>query len=327
LGGEPGYAAEITRHIAVGNLAPLVINRHIEKNSLLDSIIMMQGKLQQLLANIQRDANAVADGAAYLANASGKVQAITSDSSQSAASIAASTGQMKANISLVAGNVDQAMSVSQESGQLCQQGAVVIRDAVSSMQNISRTVHNTSTTVNKLGEQSSKIASVVQVIHSIADQTNLLALNAAIEAARAGEYGRGFAVVADEVRNLAGRTAVATEEITDVINEIQNGMKGAATSMESGVILVNEGVELAGEAGRAIEQIQNSVTDVALLITDISKAMHEQSVASQNVAENIARISQTAEQNSLSAGESASAAERLETAARNLAMSISRFAV
>ena len=167
------------------------------------------------------------------------------------------------------------------------------------MQNISRTVHSTSATVGKLDEQSNKIATVVQVIHSIADQTNLLALNAAIEAARAGEYGRGFAVVADEVRNLAKRTAVATEEITQVIGEIQIGMKSAAGAMAAGVQLVNEGVSLAGEAGTAIEQIQDSVSYVAQLIADISTAMHEQSVASQNVAENIGYISQTANQNSL----------------------------
>jgi PAS domain S-box-containing protein len=327
LGGEPGYAAEITRHIAVGNLGPLVQDQKIKKNSLLESITLMQGKLQQLLAGIQRDADAVAGGAGQLASASVRVQNVASDSSESAANIASSTVQMKANIAQVAGNVDQAMAISLESGDVCRQGAGVIREAVASMQNIAGTVHNTAATVGKLGEQSGKIASVVQVIHSIADQTNLLALNAAIEAARAGEYGRGFAVVADEVRNLAQRTAVATEEITQVIGEIQAGMKNASGAMESGVQQVNEGVALAGEAGGAIERIQNSVGDVARMITDISKAMHEQSIASQNVAENIDIISHTAVQNSQIAGESARAARELEAAARSLAMSISRFAV
>lgn len=327
LGGEPDYAAEITRHIAVGNLAPLVHDKQIAKNSLLEAITLMQEKLQQLLSQVQRDADAVAGDAGRLAAASANVQSIASDSSEFAANIAGSTVEMEANIALVAGNVDQAMAISLESGQVCRQGAEVIRDAVASMQNIAETVHDTSSTVGKLGEQSSKIASVVQVIHSIADQTNLLALNAAIEAARAGEYGRGFAVVADEVRNLAQRTAVATEEITHVIAEIQSGMQNAADAMEFGVRQVNDGVRLAGDAGNAIERIQSSVVGVGQMITEISRAMHEQRNASQNVAENIDKISKTAGQNSQAASQSAMAARELENAARNLVMAISRFAV
>src|SRR5690606_6163120 len=99
-------------------------------------------------------------------------------------------------------------------------GNQVIEGAIRAIADLSTTVADLGQVLDKLSSDSGKIASVVDVIRSIAEQTNLLALNAAIEAARAGEQGRGFAVVADEVRTLAQRTQESTAHIQDIISNL-----------------------------------------------------------------------------------------------------------
>ena len=75
--------------------------------------------------------------------------------------------------------------------------------------------------IDGLSNKSSLIGEIISTIQSIASQTNLLALNAAIEAARAGDSGKGFAVVAEEIRKLAEKTAISTNEIDDIVKQIQ----------------------------------------------------------------------------------------------------------
>jgi methyl-accepting chemotaxis protein len=88
--------------------------------------------------------------------------------------------------------------------------------------------------IGDLERSVANIATVAQMIKTVAHQTNLLALNATIEAARAGEAGRGFGVVAEEVKSLAGQTASATARIEATVAEVQAGAEavvGAVTGI------------------------------------------------------------------------------------------------
>ena len=127
------------------------------------------------------------------------------------------------------------------------------------------------------------------------------------------------------MRKLAERTGQSTSEIATTIEKIQSGTQDAVHSMESGVIEVNRGIQLAGEAGAAIVKITETTESVMRAVTDISLAINEQGQASKKIAQGIEEIAQSAEQNALSMRESAAVAQQLQILASDLQSSVSRF--
>lgn len=114
-----------------------------------------------------------------------------------------------------------------------------IGDISIEMATLSNDVGASAESIEKLGDEIAKISAFVGHINSISDQTNLLALNAAIEAARAGDAGLGFAVVADEVRSLSGKAKSYSDQIKEIVINIQ----ASAANSTGKVKVIQEEVE------------------------------------------------------------------------------------
>ncbi|MCV4340867.1 methyl-accepting chemotaxis protein [Pseudomonas capsici] len=287
----------------------------------------MQNRLRETIQQINQAANQLVVAVQQISGASTQLSGAIQEQSTSASMMAATIEELTVSIHHVSENADEAHQIASHSGQQSREGAHIIENTLSSMSGIAKTVQHSSAQVADLGQHSEHISSIIGVIQGIADQTNLLALNAAIEAARAGEQGRGFAVVADEVRLLAQNTGKSTKEIAGMIEKIQAGVRETVETMRNGVEEVNQGVTMAGTAGQAIIEIRDSSGKVLHVVDQISFALREQTAASQDVARNVERSAQMAEQNNQSIQELLKTSSNLDNLATGLQREVAKFQV
>ncbi len=303
----------------------LVITGRDEIGRLAGALNSMKRNLNDIMGQIRNSSEDVAMATSGLSESSATIVDGTDRQSVQSGQAATAMEQMSATVMEVAKNSQGASEASGETQQIAVQGGDVVRRAVDGMMAVADTVRQSAETVEALGKSSDEIGAIISVINDIADQTNLLALNAAIEAARAGEQGRGFAVVADEVRKLAEKTSKATTEIADMIKTIQTDTRGAMGSMHEGTKQVEQGVQLASEAGESLQQIVSSVDRVTDMVRQIATAAEQQSSTSEEISSNILGIAEIAEENNLGVKEVSDAAVELNLVAEGLKNLVGRF--
>jgi methyl-accepting chemotaxis protein len=232
--------------------------------------------------------------------------------------VATAITELSASAQEVSRNAQLGADATKVADNEAQKGAQIVNEAVATIRELASNLTDVSSVINSLESDSDSIGSVLAVIQGIAEQTNLLALNAAIEAARAGEYGRGFAVVADEVRTLAGRTQDATEEIKNIIDQLQARSKEAVAVVTTGCEKANSGVEKATAAGEALNDIASKVADIDDMNALIATAAKEQCTVAEEVSQSVIRISQLTEQTTDGSNQASQASTELAEQAASL---------
>ncbi|MDZ5471229.1 methyl-accepting chemotaxis protein [Bacillus sp. 31A1R] len=179
-----------------------------------------------------------------------------------------------------------------------QEGNEAVIRTINQMDTIQVTVEQAGLKVRELGELSTEVGQIVDVITSLAEQTNLLALNAAIEAARAGEAGKGFAVVANEVRNLAEQSKDSTGKINTIIQKIQTNTLYAVESTKQGMEEVTKGMEVVNEASFAFNRILHSIEKVSEQIREVSTSTEHISKGTETITLSFEGLSQISKDSS-----------------------------
>ena len=281
-------------HIANSDYSQAIIYKNSDEVGVLaNNTRLVQKNMLEVLTSLISAAEQASSAAGNLSESSQEAKKTVNDQKYQTEQVATAMNQMNATVNEVAKNAQLASTTAQQARQLSAEGLSEVNNTVNSINLLASEVEKTSSVIESLAVDSQSIGGILEVIRGIAEQTNLLALNAAIEAARAGDQGRGFAVVADEVRLLAQRTQESTQEIQGMIEKLQAGTNNAVVVLVSGRAQAHSCVEQAAKTGKAIHQIETSITAINDMNVLIASSAEEQSAVAEEINQNIIAINQS----------------------------------
>ncbi|MAE96115.1 MAG: hypothetical protein CL910_15775 [Deltaproteobacteria bacterium] len=284
--------ASVNNKVAEITESAQALNANVEEAS--SSVLQLgaaSDELNQTATTLTEHVDEVTGSVEQMIRSVDQVGENTEGLAQGVTETASSMAEMAAAMSDVNGNAAETARLSSQMVTLSERGQHRVHETISGMDAIREATETADKVVRSLAGRVVEIGAIVDVIDDVADETNLLALNAAIIAARAGDQGRSFSVVADEIKDLADRVLSSTKEIGGLIRAVQHESANATQAIVQGGERVQSGVEVAAEAGLALEEITTAARDSGGRIDEIVQAVREQSSAASHVAGLMERVS------------------------------------
>ncbi|MDB1122699.1 HAMP domain-containing methyl-accepting chemotaxis protein [Vibrio algarum] len=323
-----GQAVTAANQLAQGDLTVEVTQTSNDETGLLI------GSIHNTAVNLRNMVSTISGASIELASASEELAVVTEQTSEGIHQqeietdlVATAMNEMSTTVHDVADNAARAADAANQADQEARNGGKVVDSTLVAINALTASVNHSSEKLNEVESEVLNISSILNAIREISDQTNLLALNAAIEAARAGEHGRGFAVVADEVRTLASRTQDSTQEIQQIIEQLQAGTRSTVEVMNEGKSYAEKCVAQANDTSAALESVTQAIGIINDMNMQIASASEQQSTVAEEINKNVVNVKRVAEENSVAANQTRSSSSEIAQLAEQLKGLVEQFRV
>ncbi|MEE9912124.1 MAG: methyl-accepting chemotaxis protein [Deltaproteobacteria bacterium] len=316
-----------TRKELAGSEASRIIQSGDETGELLRAFETMTGNLDSLIGQVHRSGIQVTTSATEIAASARELEATVAEQAASTTEVTATSREISATADDLVQTMDGVNASLNETIGMAESGRKDLSHMEVAMRELVKATSSISSKLAVINDRANKISHVVTTINKISDQTNLLSLNAAIEAEKAGEFGRGFSVVAREISRLADQTAIATQDIEQVVAEMQTSVATGVMEMDKFADEVRRGVETVATQSGQLAQIIDQVRTHGPQFTAVKDGMYGQSQGAQQISEAMCQLSTAAEQTRESLHEFKLATEQLNEAISGLQSEVSRFRI
>ncbi len=286
-------------------------DRQDEVGVLVRSFNTMASNLREIMEALQKGVTSLSSSASQITATAREYAGTAAEQASAVAQTSTTIEEIKQTSRAAAESASTVVDAAEEWAEAGQQGRAALDRAVEAMDVIAARVNGIATKILQLSEQNEQIGQIVESVSDLAEQSNLLAVNASIEAAKAGEQGRGFAVVAAEVRNLAEQSKRATQQIRNILADIQKATQGAVMAAEEG----NKRTE---DGKGAVEAVHSLVQELAAALEQNADSARQIAGSANQQASGISQVSETLEAIAKGGKDSAMGVQQLEQSVSQL---------
>lgn len=251
----------------------------------------------QISSELRRGIEVLSTSSAEILSTIAEISAGAAETATAVAETSATIEEVRQTASVANQKAKILIDSSQRVAESVEKGRNSLNEIVHGMEHIDLHMKKISDTVLKLSEQNRRIGDITSTVSDIADQSNLLAVNAAIEAAKAGEHGRGFTIIAQEIRNLADQSKRATQQVKEILNEVNKSVSNAVGVTVEAAKTVETGKELVVQSEDIIDLLAHNIEDAGEVSLQISSSNHQQMAGMDQIVPAMENIKTATEQN------------------------------